>query len=218
MAYSPNEDKQGDIRRALMGAEGRTTHRRLVPARQIAHQKHLELHSRNVFETLWDPKTPDVNTTSSTGDHDDALYDSALGAEKPLLGDRHSPPTSTPGLKKIKIDHSISGSSGSTVGRHYYNDEDDVFKDFGPDPGSANSQSSFPPSPPHSRPQRSSGRWISAAHPWWPKTFERIHWTPLLTLAIVVLVAYPLLWLASVIGAENPSFGHGSLSVAFRRC
>jgi hypothetical protein len=208
MSYSLQQARDDDNQSIPTGREERTAYRRR-PASPDPSRGRFEPVPTNVFETPWDPVTPDAKTDSFASvpthpPHYDGQYDSALLVEQPLLAEKRSPSTlDFSDSKKARFDPSVSGSS---IGHQKYNDEY-VFEEFGPVPGSADSRAEFfPPSLPRSRMLRSTSSWVPATHPWWPKTFEPIHWPPLIVLTTAVLVTYPLLWLAALIAQAKSLF------------
>jgi len=175
MSYSPEEGNQGDIQHLLMA-----------------------------LNTPLDPLIYTISfpTGSSSLPHDEEHYNSALGAEKPLLGDRNGPPTSY--LKKTGSCPSIPGS---TIGQKHSHGEYGVFEEICLVPDTAKSRLEPPVSPfSLSRLRRSASGWVSATHPWWPKTFERIHWPPLVILTGAVLATYSPLLFAPFIASGKSLF------------
>lgn len=79
------------------------------------------------------------------------------------------------------------------------------FEEFGPVPNTANSYINFNLSN-NSGPNAQGSDWVPAKHPFWPDTFEAIHWPPLIFLTIVVVSTYPLLFLSAFVARERTLF------------
>jgi hypothetical protein len=205
MSYSFQQIPSDDNQTIPTSREERTTYRRR-PASPDPSGARFEPVSTNVFETPWDPVTPDAKTDSFVSisarppHYADGQSVSASPLEQPLLAHKQRPSSlDFSEAKRTRFDPSLSGSSISQQQQQQYNDEF-VFEEFGPVPGSADSRAEFiPPPHPHSRMRKSKSSWIPATHPWWPNTFEAIHWPPFIVLIIVVLITYPSLWIAAAI-------------------
>jgi hypothetical protein len=207
MSYSLQQARNDDNQTIPTGREERTAYRRR-PATPDPSTPDFELVPRNVFETPWDPVTPDAKTNSfasvSARPSHEGQYASASPLEQPLLTGKERPSSlDFSDLKRAQFDPNLSASS---TGQQQYDDEY-VFEEFGPVPESANSRVEFlPPPPPGSRIRRPKSNWVPATHPWWPETFEPIHWPPLIFLTIMVVVTYPALWLAATIAQAKSLF------------
>jgi hypothetical protein len=219
MSYNLQQARNDEKQTLPTGREERTAHRRRPHSPDpSAPTSNFELLPTNVFETPWDPVTPDAKTDSFASlsarplHYDGQLYTSASPLEQPLLTGKQRPTSlDFSDSKKAHFDSNFSASSISTssipIGQQQGYDDNYVFEEFGPVPESANSRAAFlPPPPPRSRMRRSESSWVPATHPWWPETFEPIHWPPLIVLTIVVLIAYPALWLAAIIAQAKSLF------------
>lgn len=156
------------------------------------------LQTTTVYETPWDQQTPDVNTLSFNTlsplpEHYKQHYEP--GDAQPLLGYQESPAFPASADSKTTL---FTPTNGKRRGS-----DNDVFEEFGPVPNTGNSlHFNLSNSGPHAQ----GSDWIAAKHPFWPDTFEAIHWPPLIFLTIVVVSTYPLLFLSAFVAKERTLF------------
>ncbi|KAG8757839.1 hypothetical protein FRC14_001371 [Serendipita sp. 396] len=156
-----------------------------------------------LFATPWDPNNPEERSYEfvrpplvppKDSDYTFSPHDD----ERPLLSRRNSSFGMTPSPRHTKFTANLSGLTLK---------EGDAIDEFGDAP-SANLRTEFVPPPRVRKIVRDKNRriWLPRSHPWKPNAFEALHWRPLLTLTAIVVISYPVLYLATRVAHERSLF------------
>ncbi|CAG7848432.1 SubName: Full=Uncharacterized protein {ECO:0000313/EMBL:CCA71241.1} [Serendipita indica DSM 11827] len=121
--------------------------------------------------------------------------------EQPLLGSRKSSFLLSPDARQTRFTASFSGDA---IAR-----DRDAIDDFGSVPNSANSRTEFLPPPrvrTAVRDKGSSTIWLPPRHPYFPNDFEAVDPVPIVKLLVIILLAYPIMFIATLLAQNRPIF------------
>lgn len=185
-----NAKEQNASTSTLSDTDAQTTRQRFINKGRF-----LLLPGSRLYATPWDASTVEVGHEYIRGPLLPPKDGHASDDDRPLLDN------GTPEAKKVRF--SIQDLTGSTA-----HDDFEYYDEFGSVPNSAASRTGFL-EPPAVRPvlrnKGNNSMWIPESHPWW-SDYEAIHWPPLISLAVAVLLTYPLLVLASIIARNRSLF------------